>query len=290
MCIASKRQGKKLEHEISLAQSIEPQRMMKWSDVDISFGPEDLLDIELSERNLPLVVKLPIGQHKVAKTLIDNGASLNLIMRKTFIEMGLVLSDLTPIHDMFHGVIPGQLSIPIGCIDLEVCCGIGDNKCKEILTFDVASINIRYNCILGRPILLKFMAVIQTAYAMMKMSVPKAIITIKANQYDALAYENATLTHAGRFGEKASQEQEAKVAKTSSGSTLFRSSAPKPQTIDTPRHPSAKKGIHVVSGSNQPPTNQLLDHKNKEAADKEVPVVPIDSDKKLRINTGLEAK
>jgi hypothetical protein len=28
-------------------------------------------------------------------------------MRKTFIEMGLNLKDLTPVHDTFHGVIPG---------------------------------------------------------------------------------------------------------------------------------------------------------------------------------------
>jgi hypothetical protein len=43
----------------------------------------------------------------VAKRLIDSRASLNLIMRRTFIEMGLNLSDLTPVHDTFHGVIPG---------------------------------------------------------------------------------------------------------------------------------------------------------------------------------------
>jgi hypothetical protein len=46
---------------------------MKWSDIDISFGPEDHSEIELSERNLPFVVKLPTEQHKVAKTLVDNG-------------------------------------------------------------------------------------------------------------------------------------------------------------------------------------------------------------------------
>jgi hypothetical protein len=107
MSIASKTQEKKLEHEISLAQHIEPGRRMKWSDVGISFGPEDHRETELSESNLPFVVKLPIGQHKVAKTLVGNGASLNLIMRKTFIKIGLSLSDLTPVHDMFHGVIPG---------------------------------------------------------------------------------------------------------------------------------------------------------------------------------------
>jgi hypothetical protein len=87
----------------------------------------------------------------VAKTLIDNGASLNLIMGKTFIEMSLNLADLTPVHDTFHDVIPGQSSTPIGRIDLEVSCGSGDNKRKEMLIFEVASFDIRYNCILGRP-------------------------------------------------------------------------------------------------------------------------------------------
>jgi hypothetical protein len=83
---------------------------MKWSDVDISFRPEDHPETERSERNLPFVVILSIGQHKVVKTLIDNRASLNLIMRKTFIEMGLNLKDLTPVLGTFHRVIPGQSS------------------------------------------------------------------------------------------------------------------------------------------------------------------------------------
>jgi hypothetical protein len=69
---------------------------MKWSDDYITFGPKDHPITELSERNLPVIVKILIRRHKVAKTLIDRGASLNLIMRKTFIEMGLNLSDLTP--------------------------------------------------------------------------------------------------------------------------------------------------------------------------------------------------
>jgi hypothetical protein len=93
MPIASKTQGKKLKREISLAQRIEPGRRMRWSDVNISFGPEDHPDTELSNRNLPFIVKFPIGRHKVAKTLIDIWASLNLMMRKTFIEMGLNLAE-----------------------------------------------------------------------------------------------------------------------------------------------------------------------------------------------------
>jgi hypothetical protein len=90
-----------------LAHRIEPGRKMKWSDVDISFGLEDNPEMKLSQRNLPFVVKIPIGWHKVVKILIDNGASLNIIMRKSFIEMCLNLKDLTLIHDTFHRVILG---------------------------------------------------------------------------------------------------------------------------------------------------------------------------------------
>jgi hypothetical protein len=67
---------------------------MRWFDVDISFEPEDHQDAELFERNLSFVVKISIRRHKVANTLIDSGASLNLMMRKIFIEMGLSLADL----------------------------------------------------------------------------------------------------------------------------------------------------------------------------------------------------
>jgi hypothetical protein len=106
MSIASKTQGKKLMWEISLAQRIETGRRMRWFDVDISFGPWDHPDTELSDRNLSFVIKLPIGWHKVANTQIDNKASLNLIMRKTFIKIGLNLRNLILVHDMFHGIIP----------------------------------------------------------------------------------------------------------------------------------------------------------------------------------------
>jgi hypothetical protein len=166
---------------------------MRWSDDYISFGPEDHLDTELSERNLSLVIKILIGQHKVAKTLIDIGASLNLLMRKTFVEMGLKLSDLTPVHDTFHGIIPEQTSTPIGRIDLKVSCWTGENKRREMLTFEVTSFDIGYNCILGRPFLLRFMAVIHTAYATIKMSGLKGV-TLKLDQRDALACDNAALT------------------------------------------------------------------------------------------------
>jgi hypothetical protein len=124
------------------------------------------------------------------------------MMRKTFIEMGLNLSDLTPVHDTFHGIILCQSSTPIGRIDLEISYGIGENKRREMLTFEVASFDIGYNCILERPFLLKFMTVIHTTYATIKMPGPRGVITLKSNQHDALACENAARTHIGKFDKK----------------------------------------------------------------------------------------
>jgi hypothetical protein len=71
-----------------------------------------------------------------------------------------------------------------------------------MLTFEVASFDIRYNCILGRPFLLKFIVVIHTTYAIVKMPSPRGVITLKSNQRDVLSCENASLTHAGRFGKE----------------------------------------------------------------------------------------
>jgi hypothetical protein len=222
---------------------------MRWSDDYITFGPKDHLDTELSERNLLLVVKIPIGRHKVAKTLIDSRASLNLMMRKTFIEMGLKLSDLTPIHDIFHGIISGQASTPIGCIDLEVCCGRGENKRREMLTFEVASFDIGYNSILGKPFLLRFMTVIHTAYTIIKMPGPRGVITLKSDQHDALACENATLTHTGRFGEKEAQNLTVKVAKTHRGGTPAKTVTPGSLAEDMPKTLVPKKSTTVTPTS-----------------------------------------
>jgi hypothetical protein len=290
MSITSKTQGKKLQREISLAQRIEPGRRTRWSDVDISFGPEDHPITELSDRNLPFVVKIPIRRHRVAKTMIDSGASLNLLMRRTLIEMGLSLADLTPVQDTFHGIIPRQSSMPIGRIDLEVSCGSGENKRRETLTFEVTSFDIGYNCILGRPFLLKFMAVIHTAYATIKMPGPKGVITLKSDHRDAVACENAALTHAGKFGNKEAQDLAVKMAKIKQENTPSRIATPGSTAGGTSQPVTSMKGITVASPSNQSAVNQLAAEDKKGATDKEVVVDPNNTDKKLCISTDLDAK
>jgi hypothetical protein len=86
-----------------------------------------------------------------------------------------------------------------------VFCGTGENKRREMLTFKVASFDIGYNCILGRPFLLKFMVVIHIVHATIRMLGPKGVIVLKSDQHDSLACENVTLIHTGQFGEKEAQ-------------------------------------------------------------------------------------
>jgi hypothetical protein len=119
-----------------------------------------------------------------------------------------------------------------------------------MLTFKVASFDIGYNCILGRPFLLKFISVILTTYTTIKMPGPKGIIVLRSDQRDSLACENAALTHTGRFGEKEAQELAAKVAKTHGGSTPVRTATPKAPAGGTLWPPAEKKSTFVGSTSN----------------------------------------
>jgi hypothetical protein len=129
--------------------------------------------------------------------------------------------------------------------------------------FEVASFDIGYNCILGRPFLLRFMAVIHTAYATIKMPGPRGVITLKSDQCDALACENAALTHAGRFDEKEAQNLTAKVAKMQGGETSTRTVMPGPVAGDTLKMPVVKKGTTVTPTSTQHATDQLVADERK---------------------------
>jgi hypothetical protein len=180
--------------------------------------------------------------------------------------------------------------MPIGRIDLEVSCGSGENKCWETLSFEVASFDIGYNCILGRPFLLKFMAIIHTAYATIKMSGPKGVITLKSDHQDAVACENAALTHAGKFGNKEAQDLAVKMAKIQQGNTTSRIATSGSAAGGISRPVTSMKGITVASPSNQPAANQLAAEDKKGVTDKEVTVDPNNTDKKLCISTELDVK
>jgi hypothetical protein len=180
--------------------------------------------------------------------------------------------------------------MPIGRIDLEVSCGLGKNKHREMLTFEIVSFDIGYNCILGRPFLLKFLTVIHTAYATIKILGPKGIITLTSDHRDAVACENVALTQAEKFGNKEAQDLAVKMAKIPQGNTPSRIATPASSAEGVSRLATLTKGTTVASPSNQPVVNQLAAEDKKGAKYKEVAVDPNHADKKLRISTELDPK
>jgi hypothetical protein len=133
-----------------------------------------------------------------------------------------------------------------------------------MLTFEVASF------------LLKFMAVIHTAYATIKMPGLRGVITLKSDHCDALACENVTITHAGRFGKEEAQK----------------TMTPRPSAGDTSKIPTAKQkqSMMITLASTQRTTDQLVADEGKGATDTEIQADPTDANKKLRISMELEAK
>jgi hypothetical protein len=208
---------------------------MKWSKIDISFGLEDHTEEELSNQNLPFMVMLLIKRHKVAKNLIDNRG-----FPQSYHEEDVHWDGPRSIR-----CYPSSWHVPWYHPKIVVhfhqmhrlggIVRIRREQASRDPNIRSGKFNISYNCILGRPFLLRFMAVIHTAYATMNMPGPKGIITIQADQWDALACENTSLLYAGRFVDKAAQDEAAKAAKTQGGSAPYMTSTAKPSTSRTPR-------------------------------------------------------
>jgi hypothetical protein len=136
------------------------------------------------------------------------------------------------------------------------------------------------------------MSVIYTAYATIKMPSPRGVITLKSNQHDALACENAALTYARRFGKKEVQKLVVKVAKMHGGGTPAKTVTSGPSAGDTSKAHVAKQkqSMTVTPASTQRTTDQLVTDERNGATDKEIQVDPNDADKKLHFSMELEAK
>jgi hypothetical protein len=121
----------------------------------------------------------------------------------------------------------------------------------------------------------------------------KGVITIKDDQRDALACKNTSLLHDSRFGNKAAQEQVARVAKTKSDSTLIKISTYKPPIGNSPCILPASKDTNIASTSIPVPTDQKVANKLKgtlKIEDKQVAVDPNNPDMNLRISDNLDPK
>jgi hypothetical protein len=111
---------------------------------------------------------------------------------------------------------------------------------------------------------------------------------------DALACENTSLSHAGRFSDKVALDQ---VTKTQGDNAPWKTSVSKPLTPSTPRSSvgtSVQKVVNIASPSTQSPADQKVDNKKKgtkeDEDNKEILADPSDPDKKFKISSKLDPK
>src|SRR5438132_27626 len=176
----SKRKQKLIAREINAITSATP-KYLKWSEVPITFGRADHPDHVPHPGRYPLVLDPIVRTVKLNRVLIDGGSRLNILFAKTLDNMKIPCSELKRSRAPFHGVIPGTSVTPLGTIKLSVTFDSRENFRTEDVTFEVADFKAAYHAILGRPALIKFMAVPHYTYMLMKLPGPNGVISLQGD-------------------------------------------------------------------------------------------------------------
>jgi hypothetical protein len=149
-------------------------------ETPIGFNASDCPKSMAGAGQLPLLVSPTIANIKLYHVLIDGGAALNLISLAAFKKLQIPMGKLQPSRP-FSGVGPVSV-MPRSCISLPVTFGTAENFRTESILFDVAEVSLRFNAILGRPTLYRFMAVAHYGYLVLKMPSPGGVLRIRGDR------------------------------------------------------------------------------------------------------------
>jgi hypothetical protein len=153
----------------------------RWSEYTITFSRADQwLNFDQPSK-YPLLVDLVIRESRVKKLLVDGGSSINVTFPRTLLGLGVALNDLTESDTSFFGIVPTEGEYPLGHIYMLITFETPENYRTEFLRIEVASFDCRYNAIIGRPGLAKFMAIPHYSYMILKMPWPQGIITVRTD-------------------------------------------------------------------------------------------------------------
>ncbi|GJN20263.1 hypothetical protein PR202_gb07618 [Eleusine coracana subsp. coracana] len=176
----SKRKQKMDLREINSVEPATPQ-FMRWYEMPFTFDRSDHPKHIPKPGRYLLVLAAMMKEVKFNKVLIDGGSSLDLIFTKTLKELGLSVNDLQPSSSPFHGIVPGKTSVPIGQVSLPVTFGTRENFKTEHILFQVVDFDSAYHAIIGRLVMVKFMAVPCYPYLTLKMPGPNGIISLHSD-------------------------------------------------------------------------------------------------------------
>jgi hypothetical protein len=176
----SKRQQKLNDHQILVA-TVGPPAPYRWSEHPITFTRADQWLNFDHPGKYPLLVDPVIRESRVKKVLVDGGSSINVTFPRTLQGLGVPLKELHELDTPFFGIVPNEGEYPLWHIYMPVTFGTPENYRTEFLRFEVANFDCGYNAIIGRPGLVKFMAIPHYTYMILKMPGPEGIITVCAD-------------------------------------------------------------------------------------------------------------
>jgi hypothetical protein len=176
----SKRQ-QKLNDRQKLVAATSPPAPYRWSEHLITFTRVDQWLNFDHPGKYPLLIDPVIQESKVKKVLMDGGSSINVTFPRTLLGLGVALKELHESDTPFFGIVPIEGEYPLRHIYMPVTFGTPENYRTEFLRFEVASFDCRYNAIIDRPGLAKFMVIPHYTYMILKMPGPQGIITVRAD-------------------------------------------------------------------------------------------------------------
>ncbi|GKD63304.1 reverse transcriptase domain-containing protein, partial [Tanacetum coccineum] len=145
-----------------------------WMNIPITFPAVSSDDI--SEE--PLIVEAEVEGYLVRRVYVDEGSSVEVMFEHCFENLNpRIKAGLRETQTDLVGF-AGEVSKPLGKIELDVCFGNGGLYRRTSMKFIVVRASSSYNTILGRPGLKTLRAIPSIIHAMMKFPTPKGVATM----------------------------------------------------------------------------------------------------------------
>ena len=132
----------------------------------MTFDDSDLEGVKFPHDD-HLVITPVIGNSLVKRVLVDNGASVDILLHEAFLKMSYYDSQLTSSNMPIYGFNGVESKIE-GIIQLPTTMGQEPREATQMLNFLVIKASSTYNAILGRTGLHAFKAIASTYHLKMK--------------------------------------------------------------------------------------------------------------------------
>ncbi|KAL8108705.1 hypothetical protein AgCh_008657 [Apium graveolens] len=169
------------------------------TEVTLAFDDSDLEGVKFPHDD-PLVITPIIGNSPVKRVLVDNGASVDILLHDTFLRMGYNDSQLTPTDMPIYGFAGVECPVE-GIIKLPTTIGTEPRQATQMLDFVVVKASSTYNAIMGRTGIHAFKAVPSSYHSVMKFPTRNGIGEERGDQKMARSCYVASLRADGVGGQ-----------------------------------------------------------------------------------------